>query len=55
MNEMSFLYESFEWMIQNDGWKNVLMWIIGGILISAGLVSGYRACILYHPMEDKPI
>ena len=29
--------------------------IIGGILISAGLVSGYRACILYHPMEDKPI
>ena len=33
MAKFEFLYSSFQWMIENDGWKNVIMWIIGGLLI----------------------
>ena len=62
MDELSFLYESFEWLIQNDGWKNVIMWIIGGLLIFLAikkemeptllLPMGFGAILVNIPMAD---
>jgi oxaloacetate decarboxylase beta subunit len=62
MEELSFLYESFEWLIQNDGWKNVIMWIIGGLLIFLAikkemeptllLPMGFGAILVNIPMAD---
>ena len=62
MEELSFLYSSFEWLIENDGWKNVIMWIIGGILIFLAikkemeptllLPMGFGAILVNIPMAD---
>ena len=62
MDKLSFLYNSFEWLIQNDGWKNVIMWIIGGILIFLAikkqmeptllLPMGFGAILVNIPMAD---
>ena len=62
MEELSFLYSSFEWLIENDGWKNVVMWIIGGILIFLAikkemeptllLPMGFGAILVNIPMAD---
>ncbi len=62
MDKLSFLYNSFEWLIQNDGWKNVIMWIIGGVLIFLAikkqmeptllLPMGFGAILVNIPMAD---
>ncbi len=62
MEKFEFLYSSFEWLIENDGWKNVIMWIIGGILIFLAikkemeptllLPMGFGAILVNIPMAD---
>ena len=62
MEKFEFLYSSFEWLIQNDGWKNVIMWIIGGILIFLAikkemeptllLPMGFGAILVNIPLAD---
>ena len=46
MEKFEFLWSSFEWLIQNDGWKNVIMWIIGGILIYLAIKKGMEPTLL---------
>ena len=62
MEKFEFLYSSFEWLIEHDGWKNVIMWIIGGILIFLAikkemeptllLPMGFGAILVNIPMAD---
>ena len=62
MDKFEFLWSSFEWLIQNNGWKNVIMWIIGGILIFLAikkqmeptllLPMGFGAILVNIPLAD---
>ncbi|MBE6600883.1 MAG: sodium ion-translocating decarboxylase subunit beta [Ruminococcaceae bacterium] len=62
MGELSFLYDSFVIMFKHDGWKNVIMWIIGGILIYLAikkemeptllLPMGFGAILVNLPLAD---
>ena len=62
MDKFSFLWESTQWLIENDGWKYVIMWIIGGILIYLAikkemeptllLPMGFGAILVNIPMAD---
>jgi len=46
MDKFEFLWNSFEWLINNDGWKNVIMWVIGGILIYLAIKKGMEPTLL---------
>ncbi len=62
MDKFEFLYKSFEWLMENEGWKNVIMWIIGGVLIFLAikkemeptllLPMGFGAILVNIPMAD---
>ena len=62
MDKFEFLWSSFEWLIQNNGWKNVIMWVIGGILIFLAikkqmeptllLPMGFGAILVNIPLAD---
>jgi len=48
MEKFEFLWESLEWLVsaENAGWKNVIMWIIGGVLIYLAIKKGMEPTLL---------